>query len=55
MRPVRVAQNERGVALLESGIEPGDRIVVDGQYRLKADSRVKAVAPGQVAPPPQGS
>jgi multidrug efflux system membrane fusion protein len=39
--PVKVAQIERGEALIDSGLRPGEQVVVDGQYRLQAGSRVK--------------
>jgi membrane fusion protein, multidrug efflux system len=47
IRPVRVAQIEHGEALIEEGLRPGERVVVDGQFRLQKGSRVKAAdAPG---------
>ena len=36
MRPVTVAQISDGVALINSGLQAGDKVVVDGQYRLTA-------------------
>jgi multidrug efflux system membrane fusion protein len=41
MRPVKVAQIERGEALIDEGLKPGERVVVDGQYKLQAGSHVK--------------
>jgi multidrug efflux system membrane fusion protein len=43
LRPVKVAQIERGEALIDSGLRPGEQVVVDGQYRLQAGSKVKLV------------
>jgi multidrug efflux system membrane fusion protein len=40
IRPVKVAQIEDGQALIESGLEEGERVVVDGQYRLQPGSTV---------------
>ena len=41
VRPVKVAQIEQGQALIEDGLVPGERVVVDGQYKLQSGSRVK--------------
>ena len=41
MRPVKVGPIERGQALIEEGLQAGDRVVVDGQYKLQPGSRVK--------------
>jgi multidrug efflux system membrane fusion protein len=44
-RAVEVASIQDGVAVVTKGLSPGERIVVDGQYRLTNGSRVKPVAP----------
>jgi multidrug efflux system membrane fusion protein len=41
IRPVKVGQTERGETLIEQGLKPGERVVVDGQYKLQAGSKVK--------------
>jgi multidrug efflux system membrane fusion protein len=41
VRPIQVAQIENGEALIDSGLRPGERVVVEGQYRLQAGSHVK--------------
>ncbi|MEI8233994.1 MAG: efflux RND transporter periplasmic adaptor subunit [Verrucomicrobiota bacterium] len=41
LRPVKVAQIEDGEALIDEGLKPGERVVVEGQYRLQAHSRVR--------------
>ena len=41
LRPIKVAQIEQNQALIESGLNPGERVVVDGQYKLQPGSRVK--------------
>jgi multidrug efflux system membrane fusion protein len=47
MRPLKVAQIESGQALIDEGLKPGERVVVDGQYKLQPGSRVKpAGSPG---------
>jgi multidrug efflux system membrane fusion protein len=41
IRPVKVGTIEQGQALIEEGLELGERVVVDGQYKLQPGSRVK--------------
>jgi multidrug efflux system membrane fusion protein len=41
MAPVKVGQIDQGQALIESGLTPGERVVVDGQYKLQPGSKVK--------------
>jgi multidrug efflux system membrane fusion protein len=41
MRPVEVAHIEQGEALISSGLQPGEQVVVDGQYKLQPGSHVK--------------
>lgn len=43
-RTVSVAQIQDGVAVVSTGLQPTDRVVVDGQYKLKPGSRVQEVA-----------
>ena len=53
VRPVQVALIEQGEALIDSGLQPGEQVVVDGQYRLQPGSHVKPSAtnsPAQLAP-----
>jgi len=40
-RPVEVAAVQDGLAVIAKGLSPGDRVVVDGQYRLTNGARVK--------------
>jgi multidrug efflux system membrane fusion protein len=40
-REVSIAAVQGGVAVIEKGLSPGERIVVDGQYRLTNGARVK--------------
>jgi len=44
-RAVEVASTQDGIAVVTKGLSPGERIVVDGQYRLTNGSRVKPLAP----------
>jgi multidrug efflux system membrane fusion protein len=41
MRPIKVGQIEQDMALIEDGLEPGEKVVVDGQYKLQRGSKVK--------------
>jgi multidrug efflux system membrane fusion protein len=40
-RAVTVAQREDGLAVIDSGLAAGERVVVEGQYRLTQGSKVK--------------
>jgi membrane fusion protein, multidrug efflux system len=44
-RGVDVASIQDGIAVVTKGLEPGERVVVDGQYRLTNGARVKLSAP----------
>jgi multidrug efflux system membrane fusion protein len=41
VRPVKIAQTEQGETLIEEGLHPGERVVVDGQYKLQKGSKVR--------------
>ncbi len=47
-RPVEVAATQEGVSVLGRGLQSGERIVMEGQYRLTDGARVKIGAPTQV-------
>jgi multidrug efflux system membrane fusion protein len=40
-RPVAVTSTQDGFAVIDKGLAAGDRVVVDGQYRLTDGSKVK--------------
>ncbi|MBY0613025.1 MAG: efflux RND transporter periplasmic adaptor subunit [Beijerinckiaceae bacterium] len=42
IKPVKVAQSIDNVALIDSGLQVGDVVVVDGQYKLKPGVKVKS-------------
>ena len=44
MRPVTVGQIDAGIAIVESGLQEGERVVVDGQYKLQPGAKVEASA-----------
>jgi multidrug efflux system membrane fusion protein len=50
-RDVAVAQTQQGYSVIANGLEAGDRVVVEGQYRLTegAKARTGEAQPGSVA------
>ena len=48
VRPVEIGQRLQGVALVTKGLTGGERVVVQGQYRLVPGSLVVAEQPGDV-------
>jgi multidrug efflux system membrane fusion protein len=46
MRPVTVNQIDNGLALIDDGLQEGEQVVVDGQYKLQPGSKVIHTAPG---------
>jgi len=44
-RPVDVASMQDGMAVIEKGLAPGEKVVVDGQYRLTDGARVRLTNP----------
>ena len=53
MQPVKVA-GEVGEShvMVSTGLNEGDQVVTEGQFRLKPGSKVKALKPGEVPPVP---
>jgi multidrug efflux system membrane fusion protein len=39
-RPIKVGPVRDGTAVIESGLSPGDRVVVDGQFKLRPGAKV---------------
>jgi multidrug efflux system membrane fusion protein len=46
VRPVQVALTEGDQALIDGGLAPGERVVIDGQYKLQPGSKVKPTEAG---------
>jgi multidrug efflux system membrane fusion protein len=42
-RPVDVAVVQNGIAVISKGLSPGDKVVVDGQFRLTDGAHVRFV------------
>ena len=49
-RTVKVAQIEDGIALLDDGLQAGERVVTDGQYKLQDGSKVQIASPDGSVP-----
>src|SRR5215467_3096186 len=45
MRPIKVAQTEGNLALVDEGLQPGEQVVVDGQYKLQPGAYVELTTP----------
>ena len=41
VQPIKVAQVDNNEALIEEGLKPGDKIVVDGQYKLQEGAKIR--------------
>ena len=52
VRVVQVVQIDGGVALISKGLEPGEQVVVDGQYKLQDGSAVTVAPPAGAADQP---
>ncbi|MRW83326.1 efflux RND transporter periplasmic adaptor subunit [Pseudoduganella sp. FT26W] len=55
MQPVRLGQIQNGIAIIEQGLQAGQRVVVDGQYKLKPGAHVAEAAKPAAAAPRQGA
>jgi multidrug efflux system membrane fusion protein len=47
MRPVTVNQIDNGLALIDDGLQEGEQVVVDGQYKLQPGSKIILSTPGK--------
>jgi membrane fusion protein, multidrug efflux system len=45
IRPIQIALTQGSVAVIASGVQPGDRVVTDGQEKLQAGSHVTPQGP----------
>src|SRR5882757_9393388 len=52
MRPIKVAQTEGDLALVDEGLKPGEQVVVDGQYKLQPGAHVELTTPHASSPSP---
>jgi len=44
-RTIEIGSVQDGIAVIDSGVAPGDKVVVDGQFRLSDGARVRATEP----------
>jgi multidrug efflux system membrane fusion protein len=47
MQPIQIALTQGSTVVLASGLQPGEKVVTDGQEKLQAGSRVQPQAPQQ--------
>lgn len=55
VRAIRVGTIQDNVAIIDEGLEPGTRVVADGQYKLKPGAKIAEVKPGGDAAPGKGA
>jgi multidrug efflux system membrane fusion protein len=53
MRPIKIAQTEASLALVDNGLQPGEEVVVDGQYKLQSGAHVELTTPHASSPSPE--
>ena len=54
-KAIEVAAIQDGVAAVTQGLAPGERVVVNGQFRLTEGARINASPPGASAKADGGS
>ncbi len=50
MKPIQIALTQGNTVVVESGVQPGDRVVTDGQEKLQVGSKVAPQAPANQGP-----
>src|ERR1700759_2469719 len=53
MRPIKIGQTEGNYVLVENGLQPGEDVVVDGQYKLQPGAHVELTIPHASSPSPE--
>jgi membrane fusion protein, multidrug efflux system len=53
MRRIKIAQTEASLALVDNGLQPGEEVVVDGQYKLQPGAHVELTNPHASSPSPE--
>ena len=51
MRPLEIAEETGGNAVVTGGLQPGDRVTINNEYRLQPGTRVSFSDPPKAAPP----
>ncbi|WP_211467089.1 efflux RND transporter periplasmic adaptor subunit [Collimonas silvisoli] len=55
IQPVQVANIQEGLAVIDKGLTPGQRVVVDGQYKLKPGVRIMEAGAAAGSTPAQAA
>jgi membrane fusion protein, multidrug efflux system len=50
-RPIKIDYSRDGVSVVEEGLRSGEVVVLDGQYKLRAGTRVQVTPAGERRPP----
>ena len=50
-RPLKTGYSHQGLSIIEEGLASGDQVVLDGQYKLRAGTRVQARPNDKAAKP----
>ena len=53
MKPIQIALTQGNAVVVASGVQPGDRVVTDGQEKLQVGSKVVPQAPAIQGPQPE--
>jgi membrane fusion protein, multidrug efflux system len=53
MRRIKIAQTEASLALVDNGLQPGEEVVVDGQYKLQPGAHVELTTAHASSPSPE--
>jgi multidrug efflux system membrane fusion protein len=53
LRPVKPGQRQADLVVIEEGIKPGERVVVNGQLGVTPGGKVRVEEPQGAAPPPK--
>jgi multidrug efflux system membrane fusion protein len=54
-RPIKIDYSRDGVTVVEEGLRSGEVVVLDGQYKLRAGTRVQVIPAGERRPPQASS
>ena len=46
-RPVQLARAWQDLTVIQSGVSPGEQVIVEGQLRVRPGTKVRLVQPGQ--------
>ena len=55
MRPIKLGPTEGDLAAVESGLTPGEQVVVDGSDKLREGAKVEPISKDAAAAPTEGA